>query len=306
MPSTTSLGICFGDGGSAQRAPDADYWIAPYPGTEAAILLAIANYLIQHDLYHRDFVRRWWNWQEYLQVERPELAPTFECFERVLKQLYSDYTFEFAARESGVEAATIAEIARVVATAGNLGGWQVSRCLFLLNALLGAIATEGGVYPNAWHKFVPRPISMPPHPAVWNTLTWPAEYPLAMNEMSFLLPHFLKEGRGKLDVYFTRVYNPVWTNPDGFTWIDVLSDEALVGLHVALTPTWSETAYFADYMLPMGLGNERHDLHSYETHDAQWVGFRQPVLRAARERLGETITDTRQANPGEVWEENEF
>ena len=35
--------------------------------------------------------------------------------------------------------------------------------------------------------------------------------------MSFLLPHFLKEGRGKLDVYFTRVYNPVWTNPDGFT-----------------------------------------------------------------------------------------
>ena len=35
-------------------------------------------------------------------------------------------------------------------------------------------------------------------------------------EMSFLLPHFLKEGRGKIDVYFTRVYNPVWTNPDGF------------------------------------------------------------------------------------------
>jgi hypothetical protein len=30
------------------------------------------------------------------------------------------------------------------------------------------------------------------------------------------------------------------------------------------------------------------------------------VLRAARERLGETVTDTRQVNPGEVWEENEF
>jgi len=36
------------------------------------------------------------------------------------------------------------------------------------------------------------------------------------------------------------------------------------------------------------------------------VGFRQPVLRAARERLGETITDSRQLNPGEVWEENEW
>jgi hypothetical protein len=33
----------------------------------------------------------------------------------------------------------------------------------MLNALLGAIATPGGVYPNAWNKFVPRPIYMPPH-----------------------------------------------------------------------------------------------------------------------------------------------
>ncbi|MGH7963561.1 MAG: molybdopterin dinucleotide binding domain-containing protein, partial [Candidatus Binatia bacterium] len=145
-----------------------------------------------------------------------------------------------------------------------------------------------------------------PHPHVWNHFTWPTEYPLAMNEMSFLLPHLLKEGRGKLAVYFSRVYNPVWTNPDGFTWIEALSDEERVGLHVALTPTWSETAYFADYVLPMGIGSERHDIHSYETHDAQWLGFRQPVLRAARERLGKVIADTREANPGEVWEENEF
>ena len=304
----------------SNSATHADYWVAPYPGSEAAILLAIANHLIQHDSYNRDFVRRWWNWQEYLRTERPEVSPTFENFEAALKRLYKDYTFAFAAQESGVEAATIEEIAHLVsragtrlsthtwrsATAGNLGGWQVSRALFMLNALLGSVATEGGVYPNAWNKFVPRPIYTPPHPPVWNTLTWPGEYPLAMNEMSFLLPHFLKDGREKLEVYFTRVYNPVWTNPDGFTWVEVLSDEKLVGLHVALTPTWSETAYFADYVLPMGVGSERHDIHSYETHDAQWVGFRQPVLRAARERLGDQVADTRNVNPGEVWEENEF
>jgi anaerobic selenocysteine-containing dehydrogenase len=147
---------------------------------------------------------------------------------------------------------------------------------------------------------------VPPHPPEWNRLTWPEEYPLAMNEMSFLLPHLLKEGRGRVDVYFTRVYNPVWTNPDGFAWIEALTDESLVGCHVALTPTWSETAYFADYVLPMGHGSERHDLHSYETHDAQWLGFRQPVLRAARERLGQPVADTREVNPGEVWEENEL
>jgi anaerobic selenocysteine-containing dehydrogenase len=79
-----------------------------------------------------------------------------------------------------------------------------------------------------------------------------------------------------------------------------------VGLHIALTPTWSESAFFADYVLPVGVGSERHDLHSYETHDAQWIGFRQPVLKEARERLGQKVGDTREVNPGEVWEENEL
>ena len=98
----------------------------------------------------------------------------------------------------------------------------------------------------------------------------------------------------------------MWTNPDGMTWMEVLQDESLVGLHVALTPTWSETAAFADYVLPMGHAGERHDIQSQETHSGRWVSFRQPVLRAARERMGESFRHTREANPGEVWEEDEF
>jgi anaerobic selenocysteine-containing dehydrogenase len=304
----------------SHTATHADVWVSPYPGSEAAILLAVANHLIKNGLYNREFVRRWWNWEEYMAVEHPELETSFESFEEILKTLYAEFTFEYAAAEAGVDARQIEEVAKIVATAGtrfsshnwrsaasgNSGGWQVARTLFLLNALLGAVATEGGVFPNAWNKFVPKPIYTPPHPPRWNELTWPREYPLAMNELSFLLPHFLKDGRGRVDTYFTRVYNPVWTNPDGFSWIEVLRDESLIGCYVALTPTWNETAYFADFVLPMGHGSERHDIHSYETHDAQWLGFRQPVLRAARERLGEEIKDTREVNPGEVWEENEF
>ncbi|MEV4709615.1 molybdopterin dinucleotide binding domain-containing protein [Actinoplanes sp. NPDC049316] len=304
----------------SNTATHADFWLSPYPGSEAAILLAIAAHLVRTGRYDREYVRRWWNWQEYLAAERPEAPPTFEAFEEAFLGLYAEYTFAFAAAESGVPESTIAQVAETVAgagsrlsthtwrsaAAGNLGGWQVARTLLLLNALLGAVATPGGTHPNAWNKFVPRPIHTPPHPAAWNELTWPLEYPLALNELSFLLPHFLKDRRGKLDVYFTRVYNPVWTNPDGLSWMEVLTDETMVGLHVALTPTWSETAFFADYVLPMGLGPERHDLHSYEQYDGQWVAFRQPVLRTARQRTGQQITDTRQSNPGEVWEENEF
>ncbi len=304
----------------SNTATHADFWLAPQPGSEPAIHLAIARHLIAHRLYDREFVRRWWNWQEYLAAEHPERPATFESFEEVLATLYERDTFEFAAAESGVEAGVLAQVAETVATAGsalathtwrsatagNEGGWQVARTLFLLNALLGAVATPGGTFPNAWNKFVPRPIRLPRHPDTWNELTWPAEYPLSMYELSYLLPHLVGEGRGKLDVYFTRVYNPVWTNPDGFSWIEMLSDEAKVGLHVALTPTWNETSYFADYILPMGHSAERHDTHSYETQDGQWLGFRQPVMRAVRERLGQPVGDTREVNPGEVWEENEF
>lgn len=138
----------------------------------------------------------------------------------------------------------------------------------------------------------------------------PKEYPLAFFEMSFLLPHFLKEGRGKLAMYFTRVYNPVWTNPDGASWMEVLVDESKIGRHACLTPIWSETAQFADYVLPMGHASERHDLMSQETHAARWIGFRQPVLRVALEKQGRRFDLTWQAHEvaglGQVWEEDEF
>jgi anaerobic selenocysteine-containing dehydrogenase len=192
------------------------------------------------------------------------------------------------------------------ACAGNFGGWQVARALWFVLALTGSVGAPGGTSPNGWHKFIPHGPAAPPAHDHWNELTWPREYPLATNEMSILLPRFLQEGRGRLAVYFSRVFNPVWTYPDGFSWIRALTDPGNVGLHVALTPTWSETAEYADYVLPMGHSPERHDTHSYETHDGRWLGFRQPVRRVAMEKLGMPVADTRDANPGEVWEENEF
>jgi anaerobic selenocysteine-containing dehydrogenase len=109
----------------SSTATHADYWIAPYPGSEAAILLAIANYLIQNNLYNREFVETWWNWREYVAqpstftLDFKEEPPSFSDFEDILKELYSEYTFEFASKESGVEAKVIKEIAEVVATAGT-------------------------------------------------------------------------------------------------------------------------------------------------------------------------------------------
>ena len=308
----------------SNTASMADYWLSPWPGTEAAILLAMARILVAERRYDRAFVEKWTNWEEYLREERPDLPVTFDAFHTALEELYAPYTPEFAAEESGVAAATIVEIARAIgaaggalathiwrnAAAGNLGGWQVARALELLVVLMGAVSTPGGTAPSAWHKAIPAPPMMPPPSKVWSELLMPREYPLAFFEMSFLLPHFLREGRGKLAMYFTRVYNPVWTNPDGMSWIEMLTDEAKIERHVCLSPVWSETAWFADYVLPMGHASERHDLMSQETHAARWIGFRQPVLRVALEKRGQTFDLTWQAHEaaglGQIWEEDEF
>ncbi len=316
--------LCVIDTRLSNTASMADWWLAPWPGTEAALLLALACLLILERRYDREFVRRWVNWAEYLREERPDLPLTYEAFERALEELYARYTPEFAERETGIPAARIVEIAEALgrvrgglathvwrnAAAGNLGGWQVARALELLVVLTGSVGTPGGTAPNLAHKIVPAPPMMPPPARVWSELLMPREYPLAFFEMSFLLPHFLREGRGKLAMYFTRVYNPVWTNPDGMAWIEMLTDERKVERHACLTPTWSETAQFADYVLPMGHASERHDLMSQETHAARWIGFRQPVLRVWLERQGRRFEWTWQAHEaagiGQVWEEDEF
>ncbi|NNE09197.1 MAG: molybdopterin-dependent oxidoreductase, partial [Gemmatimonadetes bacterium] len=321
----------------SNTASMSDVWLPSWPGSETSILLSIANHLIQNDRYDRKYVEDWVNWRETLQAVRDgKLDPgpgfdrgllagdaardDFSTFDALLKSLYAEYTFERAAEESEVPVERIEETAELVANCdgrlathvwraasiGNLGGWQVARALFFLNVLTGSIGTKGGTSANSWNKFVPKPFVSPAAFEAWNDLQLPDEWPLAHYEMSFLLPHFLKENRGEIDVYFTRVYNPVWINPNGFTWMDALRDESKVKCHVALTPTWNETAFYADYILPMGLASERHDLMSQETHDGQWIAFRQPVRRVAMEKMGHPVQFTYEANPGEVWEENEW
>ncbi|WP_258110904.1 molybdopterin-dependent oxidoreductase [Alicyclobacillus sp. SP_1] len=317
----------------SNTASKADIWISPWPGTETALLLAIANQLIQTERFNRQFVRDWVNWKEFL-ADRAYLADlhrrgflhhvpesqTFDDFVAVLQQIYGHYTADWAEAESGVPAATVYEVADEIAKAGSAfasniwrnaaaghrGGWMITRSLMFLNVLMGAVGEPGSMIPNAWVKFIPTRNTTPAPIRVWNENHFPREFPLSFFEMSFCLPHILKQRNKRLEVYFTRVMNPVWTFPDGFSWIEMFQEPDRVGCHVTLSPVWSETSQFSDYVLPMGLATERHDLHSYETHASQWIGFRQPVLRVSKERRGEAIRDTRDANPGEVWEENEF
>lgn len=304
----------------SNTASMANYWMPTAPGTEAAALLAMVKIILDEGLYNEEYIKNWVNWDEYLEKVHPDTDRNFEEFIEKMKEEYKEYTPEFAESETGVSAATIVDVARQIGKAGsrfachnwrsagsgNLGGWAVARCLQFLSVLTGSVGTVGGTSPSAWNKFKPEFFDKPPAQKFWNELHYPKEYPLAFHEMSPLLPHFLKEGRGKMDVYFTRVFNPVWTYPDGFSWIEMLTNEEMVGLHIAMTPTWNETAFYADYVLPMGHASERHDINSYETHSGMWMAFRQPVLREFARRNKQPFEFTYEVNPGEVWEEDEF
>jgi len=265
-------------------------------------------------------LEKWVNWEMWLAADHPEQPCTFEKFIELMKLEYAMYTPEFAAKECRIPVEQVIEVGEIVANAGsalsshvwrsasigNLGGWQVSRTLHFLNVLTGSVGTKGGTAPNSWAKFKPTLFDEPPDPDGWNELHFPPEYTMSHFEMSHILPHLVKEGRGTMDVYFTRVFNPVWTYPDGFSWMEMLQNEDSIGCHVAMTPTWNETAFFADYVLPMGHSAERHDINSYATSAGKWVAFRQPVLREFARREGREVEFTHEVNPGEVWEEDEF
>ena len=164
----------------SNTATHADHWLAPWPGSEPAILLAIASYLIQDEPL-RPRVRA-----ALLELAgvpgggaARRAARRFEAFEKALEKLYAEYSFAFAERESGVAAAVI-QRGREAGRRGRARGsapttgaapppatsaaGRSRAALFLLNALMGAVGVPGGVFPNAWNKFVPKPIHTPPHP----------------------------------------------------------------------------------------------------------------------------------------------
>jgi anaerobic selenocysteine-containing dehydrogenase len=340
----------------------ADLWIPCWPGSESAIQLAIAGKLIRERRYAREFVRRWWNWQDLLAdrevqqllldrgfITRLPEGDTFEAFEAFLEEMYGAYTLEWAAEEARVPVAKLEKLYEYfvyagdrVATfywraagSGNRGGWMASsRTGILLMSLtgnfngVGALGIHHGRYIAVGGKGGKSTVGEnPPKVDEWNELSWPPEWPLASYELSFLLPHLLSDtewqqkwrDRGltvpsKLPVWIPRMYNPVWINPDGFRWIEVLRDESKMELTFNPSPTWSETNWFMDYILPTGLSGERHDQHSEPTNTEAWVAFRQPVLRAALEKLGwepkdparATLEAHMKAGLGEVWEENEL
>ncbi|MEM0374250.1 MAG: molybdopterin-dependent oxidoreductase, partial [Sulfolobales archaeon] len=118
----------------SNTAAKADIWFPVWPGTDAAVFLAVVNLLLQSNSVNWDYVKNWWNWQDFLEdkdlllelkdkgfintlplpedqmrnmskddyiasLKQMNEDVRFGIFQQILKELYSSYTPEFAAAE---------------------------------------------------------------------------------------------------------------------------------------------------------------------------------------------------------------
>ena len=289
---------------------------------------------------------------EYGYISKMPKDNSYESFIELLRELYAPYTKEFTIKECKLEGMEdkLDELWEMFIDAGDRiatylwrsgpighrGGWMIARSGFLPLALRGALKGDvGGTTFHHWHEISvagkgDKATVAGVHPKktdAWNEYAWPPEYPISTYELSYLLPHLLMddewrekwEKRGlkipkSLAIWIPRMYNPVWINPDGFRWIEALKDEKKVELTFNLSPTWSETNWYCDYVLPVGLAGERNDQQSTPSKPEQRIEFRQAVLRVAAEKMGwkpkrverATLEAHMKFGLGEVWEESEF
>ena len=259
-------------------ASKAKYWLPIRPGTDLALLLAWCNVMVNEGRYDRAFVERH--------------GHGFDKFVAAIR----DNTPEWAAGETGIDAATIRATARELANArpaslvhpGRRVTWngddtQRSRAIALLSALLGNWGRKGGLYFASGMKVAPFPLPKPPK----------SDKPQADNPNGERFP-FADEGitNGIRDATLTGKPYPIKG------WFVYSTDllYALPGpqetlqaidkldLLVVVDTMPSEIAGYADVVLPEVTFLERHDQLLTGFGRQGWLSLRQPVMPAPHDQ----------------------
>jgi len=258
-----------------------DEWIPVHPGTDGAVALAMGHVILNDDLQDSNFIETWTN-----------------VTVKELKEHYKQYTPEWAEKISGVPAATIERIAREFATAKpatlftyrgpakHLYGSYNEKSCMMLPILTGNIETKGG-YCLPRGMGWPQPQPEPPKPAkhAYSNHHHHPHYPLASHGVSHLTPFDIAEGKRKVNVYFTYMDNPTYTNPGAqAVWGKLFKDEKLIPYFVSISTVIGEETALADIILPDCMFLERWEPESMPNSLWPWLGIRQPVIAP----LGET------------------
>lgn len=272
------------DSYASRTAKEADWHIAPKPGTDGALALAMMNVIIAEGLVDQDYVDNY-------TVGYKELAERAQAC-----------TPEWAEKITGIPAADIRKFAREYATAPpaairlgvalerNYGGSQAIRAVTCLPALIGAWRHVGGgalQFPVWEHPYrfdvISRPDLIPEGTPVVNILQLGrallGEIPLETPIKSLM-------------VWNT---NPVTQSPETDKIIKGLEREDL--FTIVADHFISDTAAYADLVLPAAMGAEMEDMilswgHLYLTYNTKCIeppGEALPnneIFRRLAKRLG--------------------
>lgn len=267
----------------SNTAGNSDEFFMPSPGTDGAVALGMAHTIITEGLADEDFFRDWAN-----------------CTLDELKREIVDYTAEWAESVSTVPAKDIKRIAREFAAAApqattmcnrgssaHVNGYFNDRAIFLLNVLVGSVGKHGGVcwmYTGGYDKDHARPPAAAPKPETPSLLADPPEFILAnrWNTMRVgeIVYWYLAQERAQIQVYMTYNLDSPLTWPETEVTKNVFLDEKKIGFHVCVNPFFSETASFADMVLPWTTYMERWDVDARGAYNLiPYISMRRPMVQ---------------------------
>ena len=235
------------DAYASRTAKQADWHIAPKPGTDGALAMAVINSIIEQDLVDKDYV------DNYV-VGYEELA------ERA-----KDRTPEWAEKITGVAAADIRQLAKDLATEQpaairmgvalerSHGGGQTVRAVTCIPALTGAWRHVGGGVTQfpVWE-----------HPYKFDVICRPDLIPEGTRVINALQIGRALTGEMDLDTPIKSMMfwnaNPITQAPETDKIVAGLMDEDL--FMVTADHFITDTASYADIVLPASMGAELEDL----------------------------------------------
>ena len=271
----------------SNTAGNSDEFFMPAPGSDGAVALGMAHTIVRDGLYDAEFFSDWAN------VSIEELA-----------EVLRPYTPEWAEAESSVPAEDIQRIAREFAAAApqattmcnrgssaHVNGYYNDRAIGLLNVLVGSVGKVGGwcwMWTGGYDK---KRFPLPPQPPktrARSLLADPPEFVLAntWNTMRVgeIVYWYLQQERARIQVYMTYNLDSPLTWPEMEVTRNVLLDEEKIGFHVCVNPFFSETASFADMVLPWSTFMERWECDARGAYELRpYLGTRWPMTEALGE-----------------------
>lgn len=237
-----------------ETAEIADQHLFIYPGTDAWLLFALFNVIIEEGLgdasAYRDYLK---HWEQALEAVKP-------------------FTPEFAGRVTGIAADAVRDLARDLAAAergvcyGRMGisvqrfGGLCQWAIQLINIAIGALDRAGGSMFNLPAvDMVAGPNNRPGHFNLWQSRVrslpeFGGELPVAALAEEILTP-----GEGQVRALITGAGNPVLSTPNGQQL-----DKALASLEFMVSVDFylNETTRHADVILPptAPLEHDHYDL----------------------------------------------